>query len=72
MAVQQDKLIQFCIKELGKALQDVKQGKEPKMSSSMQKIADELDNVNDTYKNMTEEEVKNFAEKLLKDISEME
>jgi len=68
----QDQLINLAIKELSKVLQDMQQGKTPEMSSAMEKLAAELESVNDKKKNMSEEEVKSFAEKLVKQISKLE
>lgn len=67
----QDKLIDFALTELAKVLQDMKEGKEPQMSSSMQKLASELEN-NTKKSKMSETEVKDFAERLIKQISNLE
>jgi hypothetical protein len=68
----QDQLINLAMKELSKVLQDMKQGKTPEMSSTMEKLSAELESVNDKKAKMSEEEIKNFAEKLVKQISKLE
>jgi len=68
----QDQLINLAMKELSKVLQDMKQGKAPEMSSTMEKLSEELESVNDKRKTMSEEEIKNFAETLVKQISKLE
>jgi hypothetical protein len=60
------------MKELSKVLQDMKQGKNPEMSSTMEKLSTELESVNDKHKTMSEEEIKNFAETLIKQISKLD
>jgi hypothetical protein len=68
----QDKLINFAMSELTKVLQDVKQGKVPEMSATMQKLASKLEMANETRKTMTDEEVKTFAETLVQEISNLD
>lgn len=68
----QEKLIKLAIEELSKVLQDVKQGKTPTMPPTMQKLADDLEVINNNHKNMSEEEIKNFAEKLIQNIENLE
>lgn len=68
----QDQLINLAMKELSKVLQDMQQGKTPEMSPTMEKLAAELESVNDKKTKMSEEEIKNFAEKLVKQISKLD
>lgn len=68
----QDQLINLAMQELSKVLQDMKQGKTPEMSATMAKISEELEAASAKKKVMSEEEVKNFAETLIKQISKLE
>ncbi len=68
----QDQLINLAMQELSKVLQDMQQGKTPEMSSTMETLAAELESVNDKKAKMSEEEIKSFAEKLVKQISKLD
>lgn len=68
----QEQLIQLAIKELNKVLQDAKQGKQPVMSNAIQKLSEEFEKINQQPNKMTEDETKDFAERLVKEISKLE
>jgi cytochrome c553 len=68
----QDQLLGFAMKELSKVLQDLKEGKQPEMSSSMEKLASELEMATEKKKNMTEEEIKNWAQRIAAEVSKLE
>lgn len=68
----QDTLINLAMKELSKVLEDMQQGKTPTMSPTMEKLATELEMANEKKKTMSEDEVKDFAETLIKQISKLD
>ena len=68
----QDQLINLAMKELSKVLEDMQKGKTPTMSPTMEKLASELEIANEKRKTMSEEEVKNFAETLITQISKLD
>jgi cytochrome c553 len=68
----QDQLLGLAMKELTKVLQDLKEGKQPEMPSSMEKLASELEMATDQKKNMTEEEIKNWAQRIAAEVSKLE
>lgn len=57
----QEELISFAMKELTKVLEDVKKGKTPVMSPSMETLASELEKI-DTM--MSDEELDKWAERM--------
>lgn len=68
----QNKLLDLVLKQLTNTIDDIKQGKQPEMSPSMRRLADELEHINSKKHNLSEQEIKDFAEKLLKDIPNLE
>jgi hypothetical protein len=68
----QDRLLGVAMKELGKVLQDLKEGKQPQMSSSMQRLASELETTTENKKNMSEEELKVWAERIAVEVTNLE
>lgn len=68
----QDKLINLAMQELAKVLQDMQTGKVPEMSSSMQKLSSELEMANEKRKNMSEDEIKEWAERIATEVSKLE
>lgn len=68
----QDQLLGFAMQELSKVLQDLKEGKQPEMSSSMQRIASELEMANEKKKSMSEDEIKAWAERIAAEVSKLE
>jgi len=67
MSKPQDQLISLAIQELNRVLQDVKNGKTPEMSASIQKLSEELEKASPT---MNEEEAKTFAENIIHKINQ--
>lgn len=61
-----EQLINLAISELTKVFQDLREGKEPKISPEIEKLTVSLEQSNTK---MSEEQVNNFAEQLIKDLS---
>lgn len=72
MSNPQDQLINFAIKELNKVLQDIKDGKTPEMPVAMEKLASELEMANKKRNSMTEDEIKQWAERIVQEVSNLE
>lgn len=67
----QDKLINLAMQELSRVLQDLRQGKNPEMSSSVQKLASELEMANENHNKMSEEDVKQWAARIATEVSKL-
>jgi len=67
----QDQLINFAVKELHKVLNDLKQGKEPNMSPAIQKLSLELETAKEKKAKMSESEIKEWAERIVKEVSNL-
>lgn len=63
-------ILNFAIKELNKIVQDLKNGKQPEMSPILQKLSQEIEDVDP--KKMSEKDTEVFAEKLVETISKSE
>ena len=68
----QDQLIDLAMKELTKVLQDLKQGKEPSMSETMQKLSAELETVSEKKKVMSDQEIQEWAARIANEVSNLD
>lgn len=64
----QNQLINFTLQELASIIGDVRAGKEPQMSPTLQKLAEEMEAVKDSKRQMTEEEVKRWTDKIMEKV----
>jgi hypothetical protein len=64
----QSQLINFTLQELTRIINDVRSGKEPQMSPTLQKLAEEMEAVKDSKRQMTEEEVKQWTDKIIEKV----
>lgn len=62
----QSQLIEHTLSEMYKMFKDIKEGKQPKMSASLEKLSVELKNVDATT--MKEEDVKNWIKKVSSEV----
>lgn len=68
---QPHELVNLTLNELKKMIQDVREGKQPKMPSSIERIAFELEKTNKQKTNMSDEEIKAWADNLASEVSKL-
>lgn len=67
----QDQLMNLAMRELNKVLSDLKEGKTPEMSNAMQKLSQELELTYGKHKNMNEEQIKEWANKIVSEVEKL-
>lgn len=64
-------LVNLTINELKKVISDLKEGKDPTMPPSMEKLAEEIQQKTNERKNMTDEQIKQWADHIASEVSKL-